>query len=144
MPESHGIWVQYTESDLDNTFQGRVHSVPILYFGWTSPNQILQYQVCLPAGKSILTFSTWCKKTQQWILHSESQEYAVLIPTKYKDLYCWADCVFWFIRDVKQTNVLYIVPVGAIVEPAHMVQENATSDWIDSIWLVNNHVDLYT
>jgi len=24
MPESHDIWVQYTDSDLDNTFQGRV------------------------------------------------------------------------------------------------------------------------
>jgi len=27
MPESHNIWVQYAESDLNNTFQGRVLSV---------------------------------------------------------------------------------------------------------------------
>jgi len=32
MPESHNIWVQYTDSDLDNTFQGRVPSFPVLYF----------------------------------------------------------------------------------------------------------------
>ena len=32
IPESHNIWVQYTESDLDNTFQSRVHSFPVLYF----------------------------------------------------------------------------------------------------------------
>jgi hypothetical protein len=30
MPKSHNIWVQYTDSDLDNTFQGRVPSFPIL------------------------------------------------------------------------------------------------------------------
>jgi len=43
MPESHNIWVQYTDSDLDNTFQGRVPSFPVLYFSWTPPNQILQF-----------------------------------------------------------------------------------------------------
>ena len=34
MPEAHNIWVQYTQSeenDLDNTFQGRIPSFPILY-----------------------------------------------------------------------------------------------------------------
>jgi len=38
MPESHNIWVQYTQSeenDLDNTFQGRVPSFPVLSFSWT-------------------------------------------------------------------------------------------------------------
>jgi len=59
MPESHNIWVQYTDSDLDNTFQGQVPSFPVLHFGWTPPNQILQFQVCLPAGKSISIFSKW-------------------------------------------------------------------------------------
>ena len=41
MPEAHNNWVQYTQSeanDLDNTFQGRIPSVPVLYFGWTTPN----------------------------------------------------------------------------------------------------------
>jgi hypothetical protein len=50
MPESHIIWVQYTDSDLNNTFQGRVPSFPVLYFSWTPPNQILQFQGRLPVG----------------------------------------------------------------------------------------------
>jgi hypothetical protein len=44
MPEPHNIWVQYTQSegnDLDNTFQGRIPSFPVLYLSWTPPNQIL-------------------------------------------------------------------------------------------------------
>jgi len=47
MPESHNIWVQYMQSeenDLDNTFQGWVPHFPVLYFSWTPPNQILQFQ----------------------------------------------------------------------------------------------------
>jgi hypothetical protein len=35
-----------------------------------------------------------------------------------------------------------IVPVRAIVGPAYLVQESAVSNRIDTIWLVNNHVDL--
>jgi len=42
IPESHNIWVQYTESDLDNTLQGRVPSIPVQYFSWNLPNQMLQ------------------------------------------------------------------------------------------------------
>ena len=49
MPESHNIWVPYTGSDLDNTFQGLVPSVPVLYFSWTPPHQNLQFQEHLPA-----------------------------------------------------------------------------------------------
>jgi len=30
MPESHNIWVQYTDSDLHNTFQGRVPAFPVI------------------------------------------------------------------------------------------------------------------
>jgi hypothetical protein len=41
MPQYHNIWVQYMNSELDNTFQGRVLSFPVLYFSWTPPNQIL-------------------------------------------------------------------------------------------------------
>jgi len=44
MPESHNICVQYTDSDLDNTFPGRVPSFPVLYFSCTPPNHILQFQ----------------------------------------------------------------------------------------------------
>jgi len=81
MPESHNIWVQYTDSDLDNTFQGQVPSFPVLYFSWTPTNQILQFQECLPAGKLISTFSRRFKKTQQWILCPQAQEYVGAIPT---------------------------------------------------------------
>jgi len=40
-PESHNIWFQYTDIDLDNTFLGQVPSFPVLYFSWTPLNQIL-------------------------------------------------------------------------------------------------------
>jgi len=39
---------------------------------------------------------------------------------------------------------MHIVAVEAIVGLAHLVRENAASDTIDSVWLVNNHVDLDT
>jgi hypothetical protein len=134
-----------TDSDLDNTFQGRVPSVLVLYFRWTPPNQILQFQKCLPTTKSISIFSKRCKNTQQWILCPQLPEYAVVIPTKYKDRHGWADCVDGFIWVVKQTDMMHIVPVGAIVGPGHLVQENnAASDRIDTVWLVNNHVDFDT
>jgi len=68
----------------------------------------------------------------------------VVIPTKFKDLHGWADCVGGFIRVVKQTNKLHIVPIGAIVGPAHLGRENAASGGIVSVWLVNIHVDLDT
>jgi len=141
MPASDNIWVQYMDIDLDNTSQVRVPSFPVLYFSGTLPNQILQSQECLPVGKTILTFSKRCKKSQQWILRPQVQEYAVVIPTQYKDPHGWADCVDGFIQVVKQTDMMHIVPVGAIVAPAHLVWENAASDRIDSVWLVNNHVD---
>ena len=82
-----------------------------------------------------------CKNTQQLILHPHAQEYAVVIPTKYNDPHCWANCVDRFIGVVKQTDKMRIVPAGAIVGPAHLVPENAVSHRIDSIWFVNNHVD---
>jgi len=128
MPESHNIWVQYMDSDLDNTFQGCVCSFPVLYVSWTPPNQTLQSHERLPTGELILTISKTCKKTQQWISRPQAEEYAVVIPTKYKDPHGWADCVDVFIRVVKQTDKMHIVPVGAIVGPAHMVRENAASD----------------
>jgi hypothetical protein len=37
-PESQNIWVQYRESDLDNTFQGQLPSIPVLNFSWTPQN----------------------------------------------------------------------------------------------------------
>jgi len=110
MPESHDIWVQYTNSDLDNTFEGRVPSFPVSYLSWTPSNRILQFQERLPVGKTISAFSNRWKNTQQWILHSQPQEYAVVIPTKYNDQHGWADCVDRFIRVVKQTdkNIMHL------------------------------------
>jgi hypothetical protein len=39
---------------------------------------------------------------------------------------------------------MYIVPVGAIVGPAYLVQENAASVTIDSVRLITNYADLDT
>jgi hypothetical protein len=107
-----------------------VRFFPVLYCSWTQPNQILQFQKRLPAGKSISTLPKRCKKSQQWILpRSQPQEYAVVIPTKYKNPHDWGDCVDGFFQVVKQTDNMQIVPVGAIVGPAHLVRENnAASD----------------
>jgi len=94
MPEARIIWVQYTQSeenDLNNTIQGRIPRFPVLYFSWTPPHRILQFQERLPAGKATSTISKRCKITQQWVLRSQAKEYGVVIPTKYKDLHGWAD-----------------------------------------------------
>jgi hypothetical protein len=91
-----------------------------------------------------LTFSKRFKKTQQWVLHPQAPEYVVVIPTKYNDLHALADCVDPFIRVAKQTNQMHTVPVEAIVELAHLVQGNSASGSINSVWLLNDHVDLDT
>jgi len=119
-------------------------SFPPSYISWTPPNQIVQFQQCLPAGKAISTFSKWFKKTQQWVLHPQAQGYVVVILTKYNDLQGWADCVDGFIQVVKSTNKMQNVPVGVILAPAHLVRENAALGGIDSIWLVNHDVNLDT
>jgi hypothetical protein len=65
MPEAHNIWVQYTQSeenDLDNTFQGRISLFPVLHFSWTPPNQNLQFQERLLAGKVVSKFSEGAKR----------------------------------------------------------------------------------
>jgi len=147
MPEAHNIWVQYTQSeenDLNNTFQGQIPSFPVLYISWTPLNQIVQFQKGLPYRKAISTFSKRCKKTQQWVLCQQVQEYVVVIPIKFNDLHGWADCVDGFIWVVKQMNKMSIVPIIEIVGPGHLVRENAATGGIDSPWLVNNHVDLDT
>jgi len=114
----------------------------VLCSSWTPLNQILECQEHLLAGKTISTFSKRFKKTPNWILHAQAQEYAVVISTKYKDPLRWADCVDMFIHMVKQINWLHILSVTEIVELAQLVRENAVSDRIDSVWLVNHHVDL--
>jgi len=82
--------------------------------------------------------------TQEWILHSQPQQYGLVIATIYKYPDGSAECVDGFILVVKQTDKMHMVPVGAIVGPAHLVRENSVSDRIDSIWLANHHVDLHS
>jgi len=67
--KSHNIWVHYMERDLDNTFQCWIQSFPVLYFCWTTPNEILQCREPLLAGNTILQHPNRCKKTQHWIAH---------------------------------------------------------------------------
>jgi len=126
MPQALDIWVKYTECDLGKTVQGSVPSFPVLSSSWTPPNQILSFQKPLPTGKKILTYAKWSKKTQQWVIHSQAKECVVLIPTKYKDPHGLANCIDEFIIDVKQRDMMNIVPLRGIVEPPHWVQENAT------------------
>jgi len=90
MPDAHNIWVLYMNSEenyLDNTFEGRIFTFPWIYFNSTPLNQIIQYDEPLPPRKAISTASRRCKKTQQWVLCPQAQEYDVMIPTNYEDLY---------------------------------------------------------
>ena len=82
--------------------------------------------------------------TQQWIFGHQAQEYAVVIAIKFKEPHGWPDCVDRFIQGITQSDTIHIVPVRAIVAPAHLARENAASDRINSVWLVNNPVDLDT
>jgi hypothetical protein len=41
---------------------------------------------------------------QQWVLRSQAQQYAVVIPTKVKDHLGWADCVDGFMQVVQHTS----------------------------------------
>jgi len=123
MPEFHTIWVEYMDSDVHNTFQGRVSSVSVLYCNFTPPNQILQFPERLPTRNTILTFSKRCKHTQRWILCPQPQVYAMVIPTKCNGLHGWSDCVHRFLRVVKQTDKIHTVPAGAIVRLTHLVWE---------------------
>ena len=100
-PESDNILVRYVESELDDSFQGRVAPLLILYFSWTPTNEMLRIQELLSAGNTLSSVSKRCKKTQRWILHLQAQENAEAIPTMFKDLHGWADCIDGFIRVVK-------------------------------------------
>jgi len=112
----------------------------MLYFSWTIANQSLQCQERLATGKTISTFSEWFQKTHQCILCPQAQEYVVVIPTKYKDLHSSTDCVDGFIHVVKQTDTMHFILVGPIVGLAHLQQENAWSDTIESVSRQNNLV----
>jgi hypothetical protein len=138
------LYTQSQENDLDNTVHGGIPSFGVVYLSWTAPNQNLQLQECQPASKAILMFSKWCKKTQQWVLCPQSQEYAVVIPTMFTDLHGWADWIDLFIQVVKQINKIDIVQVGTIVGLANLVRENTISGGTDSVCLANNNVDFDT
>jgi hypothetical protein len=61
----------------------------------------------------------------------------------FNDPHGCADCGDKFIRVVKWTDKMHSVPVGAIVRSALLVPENnAALDRINSLWLVNSHVDI--
>jgi len=121
-----------------------VISLPVLYFSCTPSDRTFQFQEQLPIRKAILNFSITCNTTPLWIFHPQAQQFTVVIPIEYYDQCGWADCVDGFIQVVKVTDMDHIVCVGAVVGPAHLVPENAASDRIDSIWLVNHPADLNT
>jgi len=58
-----------------------------------------------------------------------------------KALYGWAESVHGMIQVVKQTNKMHIDLIRAFVEQVHLVQANAASDRIYTVWLVNDHID---
>ena len=82
--------------------------------------------------------------TQQCVLHPQDQDYVVMIPTQNTDPQCYADSIDKFISVVKLYNTVDILPVNAMVGLAKLVWENAVSDWINSVWLVNDQVKLDT
>jgi len=67
-----------------------------------------------------------------------------VIPTRYNDLHRLVDCVDAFIQVVQLTVTVHIGLIRAVVEWAHLEQENAALGCINSISLLNNHVDLDT
>jgi len=142
MPDAHNIWVQSEKNDLDNTFQGRIPSLPVFYFCWTPLYQIFQFPECVPAGKQLSTFSKRRKETQQWVFCRHTQEYALVIPRKSKDIHSCADCIDRFIWVVKQMDKMHSVPFWGMVGPAHLVGGDAATDGTCSVWLANNDVDL--
>jgi len=75
-------------------------------------------------------------------LRSQAQEYAIVIPTRFEELYGWTDCIDGFSQTVKQTSKIHYVPVRAIVALSNVERKNAASDTIDTVWLLNNRVDL--
>jgi len=67
---------------------------------------------------AILTLSLWCKKTQQWVLHPQAQEYMVLTPTPFKELHGWADCVASTTTVASVSNTrLFRMTLTALTEP---------------------------
>ena len=124
MPQPHKILVHYTESegnDLNNTSEGWVSSIPVVYFRWTSWNQIHQCQKPLPPGKMILSFLKRWKKTQPWVLCPQAHEYAVVIPTQYKICMVGLIVLMGSSRLSNLSIMMHIVRIGAIVGPIHLV-----------------------
>jgi hypothetical protein len=95
----------------------------------------------LPTGNAISTFSNRFRRAQHWVLSPQAQEYAAVIPTKYKEVDSWAKCIVRFIQIVKQMTKMNAVPVRAIIGLVHLLRDNAASSSINSVWLLNIHVD---
>jgi len=79
---------------------------------------------------------------QKLVLCPQVSEYAVVIWTKFKEFHAWDECIHEFIQIVKQMNMMHIVPIVAIVVPEQMMLENNATGSINSIWIVNNYVNL--
>jgi len=131
-PDSHNCLVQYMQCDLNNTFQGRDPSVPVLEFSCALPNQFLQFQGSLQAWNMISTCSKRCKNTEQLILCPPAEEDAMVFPAKYNNPIGSTDCLHRSIQIVQQTEKMYIVPVRASIGPAYLVCANSASTRIDS------------
>lgn len=91
----------------------------LLYLECTSSDPAIS--AAAASQKMILTISTKCKTNQQLILNPQGQKYVVVIQTQYNNLHPRADNVDEFIGMVKQSNMILIVPVGAIAVLAHWV-----------------------
>lgn len=79
---------------------------------------------------------------QQWVLHSQAEQYAVVISIRYKNPPGWADCTDVSIWVSKHINKILIAPSSRSVGQEHWEEQNAASDRIIRIWQVNTHADL--
>jgi len=143
MSKCHNIWVQYTESDLDNTFQGRVPS--FLYYSLAGPRWIRSSNfrsACLPENQ-YRPFLKGQEESTMDIMSSSSRIYSD--DTNKIQRSAWLGWLCWQIYpDCKTDWYDAYYTFEAIVWPVHLVRQNAASDMIDSIWLVNDHVELDT
>jgi len=130
--------------DHDNTFHGQLSSFRISYFNWPLPSLIPLSQQPLLGRNKISHSCIRCKKSIQSILYSWYQQYLVIIALQYNCSYSWTDWRDVFLWVVKWTSQMYITPIRAFVEWVHSVVENATLDWIDSVQLVNKHLEFDT
>jgi len=141
MLKAYTVWVQYTyseEIDLNNTFYRRISFLFCIIHQLESTKWGSPISRAPAIRKRNINLSIWCKKTQQSVLRPPVQEYAVLHPTKYQNFNGWAYCVDGCIWVVTQTHKMHFVPLD------ELLNRHIRCGPINSIWLVNNHVELNT